>query len=100
MTITLTALKEKIRRKELYFVSVIGVLILLVLGTGNGSLSIAYINEICNMIIRNFVINLVIVFGFLYHAVQKHITKKFKKPPTSQVSGLQYSLQKTSQAYP
>lgn len=40
MTITLTALKEKIRRKELYIVSVIGVLILLVLGTGNGSLSI------------------------------------------------------------
>ena len=40
MTITLTALKEKIRRKELYIVSAIGVLILLVFGTGNGSLSI------------------------------------------------------------
>lgn len=40
MSITITALKEKIRRKELYIVSVIGVLILLVFGTGTGSLSI------------------------------------------------------------
>lgn len=40
MTIMLTALKEKIRRKELYIVSAIGVLILFVFGTGNGSLSI------------------------------------------------------------
>lgn len=40
MNIAVTALKEKIRRKELYIVSVIGVLILLLFGTGNGSLSI------------------------------------------------------------
>lgn len=40
MTIAITALKEKIRRKELYIVSVIGVMILLLLGTGSGSLSI------------------------------------------------------------
>lgn len=40
MIIAITALKEKIRRKELYIVSVIGVLILLFFGTGNGSLSI------------------------------------------------------------
>ena len=40
MTIAITALKEKIRRKELYIVSVIGVLILLLFGTGTGSLSI------------------------------------------------------------
>ena len=40
MTITFTALKEKIRRKELYIVSVIGALILLVFGTGTGSISI------------------------------------------------------------
>ena len=40
MIIAITALKEKIRRKELYIVSVIGVLILLIFGTGTGSLSI------------------------------------------------------------
>lgn len=40
MTIALTALKEKIRRKELYIVSAIGVLILLTFGTGSGSISI------------------------------------------------------------
>lgn len=40
MSIAVTALKEKIRRKELYIVSIIGVLILLVFGTGTGSLSI------------------------------------------------------------
>lgn len=40
MTIAITAFKEKIRRKELYIVSVVGVLILLLFGTGNGSLSI------------------------------------------------------------
>ena len=40
MTIALTALKEKIRRKELYIVSAIGVLFLLTFGTGSGSISI------------------------------------------------------------
>lgn len=40
MTITLTALKEKIRRKELYIVSVIGVIILLIFSTGSGTISI------------------------------------------------------------
>lgn len=40
MTITSTAFKEKIRRKELYIVSVLGVLILLLFGTGAGALSI------------------------------------------------------------
>lgn len=40
MTIAVTALKEKIRRKELYIVSAIGILILLLFGTGTGSLSI------------------------------------------------------------
>lgn len=40
MTIMVTAFKEKIRRKDLYIVSVIGVLILLLFGTGSGSLSI------------------------------------------------------------
>lgn len=40
MTIAITAFKEKIRRKELYIVSAIGVLILLLFGTGTGSLSI------------------------------------------------------------
>lgn len=40
MTIAITALKEKIRRKELYIVSAIGVLILLTFGTGTGSISI------------------------------------------------------------
>lgn len=40
MIIASTALKEKIRRKELYVVSVIGVLILLFFGTGDGALSI------------------------------------------------------------
>lgn len=40
MIIASTAIKEKIRRKELYIVSVIGVFILLIFGTGTGSLSI------------------------------------------------------------
>ncbi len=40
MIIARTAWKEKIRRKELYVVSVIGVFILLIFGTGTGSLSI------------------------------------------------------------
>ncbi len=40
MTIMATAFKEKIRRKDLYIVSAIGVLILLLFGTGTGSLSI------------------------------------------------------------
>lgn len=40
MIIASTALKEKMRRKELYIVSVIGVLILLFFGTGDGALSI------------------------------------------------------------
>ncbi len=40
MIIAITAFKEKIRRKELYIVSVIGVLILLLFGTGDGMLSI------------------------------------------------------------
>ena len=40
MTIAFTALKEKIRRKELYIISVIGAFILLVFGTGSGSITI------------------------------------------------------------
>ncbi|MGN0695530.1 MAG: hypothetical protein ACI4J5_02055 [Oscillospiraceae bacterium] len=40
MTIALTAFKEKLRRKELYIVSAIGILILLIFGTGSGTLSI------------------------------------------------------------
>lgn len=40
MIITLTALKEKLRRKELYIVSVIGVLILFIFSTGTGTISI------------------------------------------------------------
>ena len=40
MTIAFIALKEKIRRKELYIVSAIGAFILLVFGTGSGSLTI------------------------------------------------------------
>ena len=40
MSITLTAWKEKIRRKELYIISVIGMLLLLLFGTGTGSLAI------------------------------------------------------------
>lgn len=40
MTIALTAFKEKIRKKELYIVSVIGVVILLIFGTGTGTLTI------------------------------------------------------------
>jgi len=40
MTIAFTALKEKIRRKELYIVTAIGALILLLFGTGPGSISI------------------------------------------------------------
>lgn len=41
MTITLTALKEKIRKKELYIVSAIGVIIILMFGTGSGSITIS-----------------------------------------------------------
>ncbi|MDE6516990.1 MAG: hypothetical protein K2L18_03955 [Acetatifactor sp.] len=40
MTIAITAFKEKIRCKELYIVSAIGVLLLVLFGTGTGSLSI------------------------------------------------------------
>ena len=40
MTIAMTAFKEKIRRKELYIVSAIGILVLLIFGTGTGTLSI------------------------------------------------------------
>lgn len=40
MTIAFTALKEKIRRKELYIVTAIGAFILLVFGTGSGSITI------------------------------------------------------------
>lgn len=40
MTIAINALREKIRRKELYVVSLIGLLILLIFGTGSGSISI------------------------------------------------------------
>ncbi len=40
MIIAFTSFKEKIRRKELYLVSVTGVLILLIFGTGSGSLTI------------------------------------------------------------
>ena len=40
MTIAITAFKEKIRRKELYIVSAIGILILLLFSTGGGALSI------------------------------------------------------------
>lgn len=40
MTIALTALKEKLRRKELYIVSVIGVLIVIMFTTGAGQISI------------------------------------------------------------
>ncbi len=40
MIIALTALKEKICRKELYIVSAIGVLVLLTFGTGSGSITV------------------------------------------------------------
>lgn len=40
MTVALTAFKEKLRRKELYIVSAIGIFILLIFGTGSGTLSI------------------------------------------------------------
>lgn len=40
MTIAVTAFKEKLRRKELYIVSAIGILILLIFGTGSGTLSV------------------------------------------------------------
>ena len=39
MTITMNAIKEKIRRKELYVVTAIGLLILLLFGTGAGSIT-------------------------------------------------------------
>lgn len=40
MTIALTAFKEKLRRKELYIVSIIGVLIVILFGSGAGQISI------------------------------------------------------------
>lgn len=40
MTIALTALKGKLRRKELYIVSIIGVLIVIMFGTGTGQISV------------------------------------------------------------
>lgn len=40
MTITVNAIKEKIRRKDIYVVSIIGLLIVLLFGTGAGSISI------------------------------------------------------------
>ena len=40
MIVALTAFKEKLRRKELYTVSGIGIFILLIFGTGSGTLSI------------------------------------------------------------
>lgn len=40
MTIAVTAFKEKLRRKELYIVSAVGILILLIFGTGSGTLSV------------------------------------------------------------
>lgn len=40
MTIALTAFQEKLRRKDFYIVSAIGILILLLFGTGSGTLSI------------------------------------------------------------
>lgn len=39
MTIAVTALKEKIRKKVLYIVSIIGILILVLFSTGTGSIS-------------------------------------------------------------
>lgn len=39
MTITANTLKEKIRRKELYIVTIIGLLILLAFGTGTGTIT-------------------------------------------------------------
>ena len=39
MTIAVTAIKEKIRKKVLYIVSIIGILILVIFGTGTGSIS-------------------------------------------------------------
>lgn len=39
MTIAITALKEKIRKKVLYIVSIIGILILVLFSTGTGSIS-------------------------------------------------------------
>lgn len=41
MIITLTAVKEKIRRKELYIVSAIGIFIILLFGTGSDSSSLS-----------------------------------------------------------
>ena len=40
MTIAVTALKEKIRKKVFYMVSIMGVLLLVLFGTGTGSISI------------------------------------------------------------
>lgn len=40
MTIAVTALKEKIRKKVFYIVSIMGVLLLVLFGTGTGSISI------------------------------------------------------------
>lgn len=40
MTIAVTALKEKIRKKVLYVVSIIGILVLVLFSTGTGSISV------------------------------------------------------------
>lgn len=40
MRIAVTAWKEKVRKKELYIISIIGIILVLLFGTGNGSLSI------------------------------------------------------------
>ncbi len=40
MTIAMNAFKEKIRRKELYIVCIIGILIVILFGTGNGEITI------------------------------------------------------------
>jgi len=40
MIITINALKERIRRKELYIIIIIGIVLLLLLGSGNASMSI------------------------------------------------------------
>lgn len=40
MIITINALRERIRRKELYIIIIIGIILLLLLGSGNASMSI------------------------------------------------------------
>lgn len=39
MTITMNALREKIRRKELYIVTIIGLIVLIAFGTGTGTIT-------------------------------------------------------------